>query len=125
MQFTYQQQIGKDTVNVEFLSSQKADVWYTLIDSFKRIGGKPQKLLKDWIFPSFITSQVIQEIINNTCFVCGGLMEDSTAMLQGKCHIESFDNAINTYQGIIKHPDNNSTKQVKVRKCSSCGHSHT
>lgn len=125
MQFNFNHKVSRDVVHVEFITPQKADVWYSLSDSFERIGGKCTDLLKDWTFPVFISSQVIQEIIHNTCFICGGLMKDSTAMLQGKCHVKSYDNAIDTYQGTIEYPDNNSTRQIKVRKCSSCGHSHT
>lgn len=77
MQFDYQRKVGQNFVKVEFKSAQNAKTWYSLSDSFERIGGKCTDLLKDWTFPVFVSPRIIQEIINNTCFVCGGLMKDS------------------------------------------------
>ena len=74
-------------------------------------------------FPSFITSQVLQEVIHNTCFVCGGLMKDSTAL--DNTYVTSVDfpgetNLRGCTQSKIGYP-----VMKNVRKCSSCGHSHT
>lgn len=74
---------------------------------------------------SFVTSQVIQEIIRNTCFKCGGLMKDGQAIQNGKLLVSSYDSAVGTYQGVIEYPDVNNHSVIKVRKCTVCGHSHT
>jgi hypothetical protein len=125
MQFQLTHDFRKQTVEVLFTAQLfKYNVVKAFESTFTRIGGTmDDKGL--WTFPSFVSSSLLQEIIKNTCFVCGGLMKDSTAMLQGECYVESYDNFVNTYQGVIKHLNNNDTKQIKVRKCSSCGHSHT
>lgn len=75
---------------------------------FETIGGQRNFIIqgiRQWKFPDHITSQVIQEIIHNTCFVCGGLMKNKMKML--------------TYE---ENP--NSLTKI-IRMCSQCGHSHT
>ena len=89
-----------------------------LKETLARIGGKFQNDYS-WTFPSFITSQVLQEVIRNTCFVCGGLMKDGTAMVD-----QEFEFEHDVY-GTVKQQVPGYAKQIKVRKCSSCGHSHT
>ena len=78
-----------------------------------------------WIFPLFINRQIIEEIVHNTCFVCGELMKDGQAIQEGKMYVSSFDNAIDTYQGEIEYSNPQDSKVIKVRKCIACGHSHT
>lgn len=78
---------------------------------FERLGGKYKNSLKNWTFPSFVTSEIIQEIIHNTCFKCGGLMKDDNKLSL---------RFINSNQCSIKLFNEN-----KVRKCIQCGHSHT
>lgn len=119
MQFNSHHKIGQNIVTVEFLTPQSFEFWASFSDSLKRIGGEPQKTLKTWQFPSFITSQVIQEIINNTCFECGGLMKDGTAMVDQQFEFPSEE------YGTVKQTIPGHAKQIKVRKCTSCGHSHT
>jgi len=97
-----------------------------ILTSFEKIGGKVDNDNSCiFHFPSFITSQVIEEVIRNTCFVCGGLMGDGQAIQNSKIIIESYDSAIDTYEGRIEYPDTNNYSTIKVRKCSTCGHSHT
>ncbi len=101
MQFTIN--IGTDYSTVKFTAGIyntikfKLPVIESFENSFSRLGGifLPEEEYV-WKFPSFITSQVLQEVIHNTCFVCGGLMKD--------------------YEYHSDHI---------VRKCQSCGHSHT
>jgi hypothetical protein len=126
MQFETKHNITEKVVLVTFSNYTKVKpaAWEQLNKMFKYMGAN-QCNDNSFLFPNYLNSGIISELIKNTCFVCGGLMKDSTAMLQGKCHVDSYDNAIDTYQGTIEYPDNNSTKQIKIRKCSSCGHSHT
>lgn len=107
MKFTLEHKVGTDYSTVRFEnSSLPFDVWGRLIDVFEKLGGTSQEVLAVWIFPSFITSEVLQEVIHNTCFVCGGLMKDETTI------ISPYE-----IQGCAK--------QIKIRRCCSCGHSHT
>ena len=126
MQFEMNHNVTEKVCKVTFISPHKIRRfgWTQLDETFKYLGAN-QCDDASYLFPSFITSQVIQEIINNTCFVCGGLMKDGTAIVNNKIVVESFDSAIDTYEGTIEYPDNTSVKQIKVRKCSSCGHNHT
>ena len=96
----------------------KVPVIESFKNSFQRIGGK----LQDdyfWKFPPYINLNIIQEIIHNTCFVCGGLMKDSTAMVDQQLEFE------HDIYGTVTQQVPGYAKQIKVRKCSSCGHSHT
>ena len=97
-------QVGTDYSTVKFNATLKLDVFEILIHHFERLGGiMVGPKASDWTFPSYITSEVIQEVIHNTCFVCGGLMRDD--------YYEEI-------KGAIKF-------NTAIRKCSSCGHSHT
>ena len=120
MQFNYHHNIGQNIVHVEFLTPQRSDYWDSFTDTLERIGGKCQILLKDWTFPSFITSQVISEVIRNTCFVCGGQMKDSTALRNPDAYSEPDEVGKRTIYSGIGH-----AQQITVRKCTQCGHSHT
>lgn len=89
--------VGTDYSTVKFNATLKLDVFEKLIHHFERLGGTmigPKT--SQWKFPAFITSEVLQEVIRNTCFECCGLMKD--------------------YEYHSDHI---------VRKCQSCGHSHT
>ncbi len=86
----------------------------SLILSLNRIGGKVDHEGNSCIFtfPVFVTRPMIEEIIHNTCFVCGGLMQNAILLENGK-HCISEEKA------------NTSNNSKAIRKCSSCGHSHT
>ena len=94
-------------------------------DTFSAVKGNVIVLFgpkaSDWTFPSYITSEVIQEVIRNTCFVCGGLMKDSTAFKNQD--IIEIPNGLSMTSHVYSNAGE--AKQIKVRKCSSCGHSHT
>lgn len=130
MQFEMNHKVGTDYSTVKFDARNfdtikfKLSVIESFENSFSRLGGKFQDDYS-WKFPAFITSEVIQEIIRNTCFVCGGLMQDGIAVVNHKITVESFDSAVDTYEGTIEYPDTKSLKQISVRKCTACGHSHT
>lgn len=108
MQFEMNHKVGTDYSTVTF-SKVKLEALQNVGLVFLRLGGKRIEdsipSLEDWVFtfPSFITSQVLEEVIHNTCFVCGGLMKDDY-------HEEMKDS--------IKY-------STAIRKCISCGHSHT
>lgn len=91
-------------------------------NSFSRIGGTyhPEEEYI-WKFPGFITFQVIDEIIHNTCFVCGGLMKDGQAIQNGEIRVPEED----VRGGYTPYVDTTNHSLIKVRKCTSCGHSHT
>ena len=98
MKFEMNHKVGTDYSTVKFNGNYLTidyKVRDKLIRSFQRLGGEITEG-GNWVFPSFITSEVIKEVIHNTCFVCGGLMKDH------EYHTDHI-----------------------LRKCSSCGHSHT
>lgn len=118
----FEMSVGTDYSTVTFKTFGHANMKIV----FERLGGKmTDNSYLNWLFPSFITSEVIQEVIHNTCFVCGGLMKDGTAIQNGKILVSSYDSAVDTYEGEIEYPDANNHFVIKVRKCTSCGHSHT
>lgn len=105
MQFTVNQKVGNDYFHVTLDGHLSAKVLQSMFAVFEKIGGSnPSECWDIWKFPSYITSQTIAQIIHNTCFVCGGIMSDGQALEIPKAS-----------QPIMK----------QVRKCSSCGHSHT
>lgn len=128
MQFEMNHKVGTDYSTVKFDARNfdtikfKLSVIESFENSFSRLGGKFQDDYS-WKFPAFITSEVIQEIIRNTCFVCGGLMEDSTAFQNSNVLFNDFGDdagSRGTTQSRV-----GPAQQIKVRKCKSCGHSHT
>jgi hypothetical protein len=119
MQFETSTNITKKTFTVEFKTvSIKGIAILSVRDSFERIGGKMENTFTCWTFPAFVTRPLIDEIIHNTCFECGGLMKDGQAIRNGKLTVEK-------QQGAIEYPDPNNHSLIKVRKCTVCGHSHT
>lgn len=108
MQFTYEHYIGETfhRFHANF-NGIKPIALHNLKDSFNKLGGQEDREKAWWYFPLHITSEVLQEVIHNTCFVCGGLMKDDTKEIE-------------TREG--KRTD---IYFVTIRKCSSCGHSHT
>jgi hypothetical protein len=126
MQFTVSDKSGTDFSIVEFAPhSVTGASLYNICESFIRLGGRMGSTVSNWEFPNYITEEVIKEVISNTCFKCGGLMEDGIAMVNGTLKVESYDSAVDTYQGTIEYRDPKNFKQIKVRKCQTCGHSHT
>lgn len=125
MQFNYHQNVRTNIAVVTFtnFNISRVAVKERLFNSFRKIGGNNPLFELEWIFPSFITSQVIQEIIHNTCFVCGGLMKDSQALENTWVGLEDFGKDFGQ-RGTTMSKIGQPVMKV-VRKCSSCGHSHT
>lgn len=124
MQFEYTHKAGSGIYTIKFIEpvKVKSTAEDVLITTLYRLGGKlVGKATWEFSFP--ISLHVIKEIIRNTCFVCGGLMKDSTALDNTIVSFNDFGNDAGqrgstqskTGEAVIK----------KVRKCSSCGHSHT
>ena len=103
MQFDYQERIGKDFCLVTFtgFNISKIAAKEKLFENLRIIGGEQTYFELEWVFPNFITSKVIEKVISNTCFVCGGLMQNHTDYKYG------------------------SNRPIRMRKCTKCGHSHT
>lgn len=124
MQFEMNHNVTEKVCKVTFISPHKIRRfgWTQLDETFKYLGAD-QCDDASYLFPSFITSQVIQEIIRNTCFECGGLMKDSTAFQNTNVSFDDFGNDAGlrgTTQSRVGQ-----AQQINVRKCTSCGHSHT
>ena len=125
MQFTLSHKIGQQKVNVLFTANivtLKLLNIEKLKETFARIGGEFQN---DYTFdfPLFITSDIISEIIHNTCFVCGGLMRDGRAFDNTYVSFDDFGNDAGK-RGSTQSKVG-PAKIVNVRKCTECGHSHT
>lgn len=125
MQFKINHKAGDDKVfvvfNGNFLVFKDAPR-KALISVFNRLGGQLNQN-GEWMFPSFITYKVLQETIRNTCFECGGLMEDSAAYINTIVSFDDFGNDAGERGTTVSRCG--PVKIIKVRKCSACGHSHT
>ncbi len=119
MQFTLDHKVGTDYVTVTLSGKVSPLIWCEFFTKLQYLGGKQavEGQSDIWLLPTFVTAQIIQEIIHNTCFVCGGLMKDSTAIVDHKF--------VYTDAGKELWKNSKFAKQVLVRKCQSCGHSHT
>jgi len=108
MKFEMNHQVGTDYSTVRFKPhAVKGFALLAIVESFQKLGGEMIDTASNWKFPKHITSEVLQEVIHNTCFICGGLMKDDTKEVE-------------TQEG--KRTD---IYFVKTRKCNTCGHSHT
>lgn len=119
MQFTYQ--VGTDYSTVKFTAGVFDNIKFKLpvIESFEisfqRLGGEFLPETIEWKFPNHVTSEVLEEVIRNTCFVCGGLMQDSKGFAPPVVETEWGKEIWYIAPANLR----------QVRKCSSCGHSHT
>lgn len=122
MQFDYFSKAGMPVVKVEFKNNLSAKVWYVLFDVFERLGGKQLgDNIDNWEFPSHITAEVLHTAIHNTCFVCGGLMKEGTAIHQASGYVSTeFRGAL----AKIEYKNMGEPRIVQGRKCSICGHFH-
>lgn len=114
--------VGTDYSTVIFGDTPlKVRVIMILFSHYERIGGICEENGGVWKFPLFVTPEVIQEIIRNTCFECGGLMKNSTAFKNEDVIEEpnGFSMTSHIFTGAGE------AKQIIVRKCTVCGHSHT
>lgn len=110
MQFEISHKVGTEHSNVKFQQGNfNHRFWTSIANILERLGGKMGFTLYEWEFPYQIQSIIIIEITRNTCFTCGGQMEDSTIQ---SIKWESPDG------GYKKIP-------TKLRVCTQCGHSHT
>lgn len=103
--------------DTKVLYHHKKIVVESILDGFKKLGGVNTESFI-WEFPTEITEEHPQEIIHNTCFVCGGLMQDGQAIKNHPLRVQSE-------WGEVHYSDPNNHKMIQVRKCTSCGHSHT
>lgn len=121
MKFEMNHKVGTDYSTVKFAYGATFSALETIWKTMEKLGGQPGEYLDEWKFPKHVTSQVIEEVIQNTCFVCGGLMKDSTAF-KNQDFIE-IPNGLSMTSHVYSNAGE--AKQIKVRKCTSCGHSHT
>lgn len=123
MQFEMNHNVSEQVCKVTFLHPEKVkkESWKVLDEIFQRLGAN-QCDNGSYLFPSFIRASMLDEIIYNTCYVCGGLMKDGQAIQNGVVKVyEEYERSI-CYTPYVD-PTNHSL--IKVRKCISCGHSHT
>lgn len=103
-------QLGKNT-----------DVFYkNLSPIMERLGGV---LDRDgyYEFPSHITESVLNTVFDNSCRRCGGLLQDSKALVNTLVSFDDFGNDAGqrgTTQSRI-----GIARLVSCKKCTECGHS--
>lgn len=122
MQFEMNHKIGTDYSTVNFnggLNKVTGEAFKKMFETFEKLGMHFKEDSAEMLFPKHITPKVIQEVIQNTCYVCGGLMKNSTAMVD-----QQFEFEHDVY-GTVTQQVPGYAKQIKVRKCTACGHSHT
>ena len=96
MQFNFYLNQSHNVATFTNFNISKVAAKKKLFELFRRVGGDNPQYELEWIFPKTVYRYHIEEIIHNTCFVCRGLMKDS------EYHSDHI-----------------------LRKCQSCGHSHT
>ncbi len=126
MQFKRHERLGYDDyciVEFDKLSHMNHAVISNFYDKFHYIGGKSHNSSNVWTFPACVTSQIISEIIRNTCFMCGGLIKDAQALQNTLASFNDFGNDADS-RGTTQSRVGPATIK-NVRKCTQCGHSHT
>jgi len=122
MQFTIEEYVGNPTKKVIFDNSWEKIEYNSRLrikEIFSYLGGIHHSN-GHWEFPVNINNDTIIAVIKNTCFICGGLMKNSTALHNGDLY--GLPDVVGK-QTIYSQADE--AKLRKVRKCSHCGHSHT
>ena len=112
MQFEISSSLKRVVVTFTNFNISKVAAKEKLFSNFRIIGGNNPLFELEWVFPPFVTLSLVQEIIHNTCFVCGGLMQNAILLENGK-HCISEEKA------------NTSNNSNAIRTCSSCRHSPT
>lgn len=124
MQFERTHKVGTDYSTVKFYPHNvKGTALLSIIDTLMKIGGKMGETVSDWTFPILTTSYTINQVIRNTCFVCGGLMQDGIAFDNTHVSFDDFGGDAGE-KGTTQSKCGNA-KLLTVRKCTVCGHSHT
>ena len=121
MQFETTEKVGIPIKRVifEFMDKLKYPAKAKFREIFWHLGAKAIRGIRDgWDFPNHVSNETIAGIIKNTCFVCGGLMQDGKAIKNDDLYHKNSGNT-------TVWPNTGEPKILQVRKCSSCGHSHT
>jgi len=120
MNFQLNHKLGESQITISF--EEIIDFTKLNLDQvFQKIGGY-QINNKEWSFPLFVSSQIIETIIKNTCFKCGGSMKPSKAFMNEIVSFNDFGNDAGqrgTTQSPVGKPE-----LINVNKCSLCGHSY-
>ena len=120
MNFQLNHNIGKQQITISFEESLDF-AKLNLNQVFQKIGGY-QINDKEWSFPLFVSFQIIETIIKNTCFKCGGSMKPSKALVNTIVSFDDFGNDAGQ-SGTTLSPVGK-PKLINVNKCSCCGHSY-
>ncbi len=109
-------------ISINWSGIEKEKVQIKILDIIHKLGGECVDIFT-FKFPEFVTREVINQVIHNTCFVCGGLMADGQALENTWVGFDDFG-------GDAGEPGTTISKigppvMLKVRKCTVCGYSHT
>lgn len=124
MQFQTSHKAGDEYFYVTLFGNLNDKILKEIFQVFYKIGGlNPSECWDIWKFPVCLSSRTIATIINNTCFVCGGLMKDGQALDNTVVCFDDFGGDAFSRGSTCSKIGQPVMKQV--RKCTSCGHSHT
>jgi hypothetical protein len=122
MKFTITHSLDESKIKVVFESeNSRFLVIESLVNVFSKLGGTFE--IDYWEFPNFITQAILEEVIKNTCFKCGGLMASGVALDNTWTSSDDFGGDKGNYGTTASK--NGPVIMVKVRKCADCGHSHS
>lgn len=125
MKFEIIHELNTPTIKVVFDYSKLSMAAITKFNHLLiKLGGK-QKITEEvhWQFPNFITEAVLEEVIKNTCFKCGGLMTSGLALDNTWTSSDDFGGDKGSHGTTMSK--NGPAVIVKVRKCADCGNSHS
>jgi len=124
MTFTITHRLGTPKIKVVFDYSSMTMIALNKFNNLLlKLGG--EQLVGEevyWEFPNFITQAVLEEVIKNTCFKCGGVMTSGIALDNTWTSSDDFGGDKGNYGTTASK--NGPAIMVKVRKCADCGYSH-
>ena len=124
MQFSFSSDSSVNIMRFTETKGLKLKFFGAIVPIFQRMGAKfPEGSLGNIEFPKFTNVALIKEILHNTCYKCGGLMQDSTALINTLVSFDDFGGDAGT-RGTTQSRVGKAV-EVTVRKCTVCGHSHT
>lgn len=124
MQFEFISNHSVNTMKFTEIKGLKLKFFDAIVPIFQRMGAKfPEGTLGNIEFPKFTNVALIKEILRNTCYECGGLMQDGIALVNTSVSFDDFGGDAGT-RGSTQSRVGKAV-EVTVRKCTVCGHSHT
>ena len=120
--FKYQLQIENliPTNRIKFENNFSDKVKKRIFDTFERLGGITKNGI-EWEFPTHVQINLLNDILDNTCFKCGGIVSNGEVLQNTLITFDDFEGdagSKGTTQSRV-----GIAKKVSCRKCINCGHS--